>query len=427
MILRCVLVIVTVVATALAAPGPGVSYFKRARDISAVSSQQTNYFVIDQEILQNARPNLSDLRIYDGETQVPYALAVQSGGVQSAEQEAKILNLGMVGDHTEFDLDLTQMVQYNRIRLSLDAKDFLVTANAQGRDVLAGGKPVELGASTLYDFSRESLGSNSILKVPTASIRYLHVRLTKGIKPQQVKEAVVFSLEEKKSYWTDVGSCGTPRVIQPAVMTAGTSSWNPQAKPTTAIDCTVPLNVGVDRIAFTVTAGQVNFRRSVELTEYDTTRGDSLELAAGEISRVQIKRGGTVVNNEHLSVPVGRSTHAHFTVLIANGDDPPLAIERIQPQAVERRIFFAPSASQGLRLYYGDDKLEAPTYDYAKFFKDDTPAVQAQLGPAEANANFAGRPDDRPWSERHKALLWVAMLAAVAGLGFVALRGLKQN
>jgi hypothetical protein len=407
----------------LFATGSGISYFARARDISGISPQQTNYFVLDEEILRSAKPDLSDLRIYDGETPVPYALTAQSSGVQSAEHEAKILNLGVVGGNTEFDLDLSQVVQYNRIRLSLDAKDFLVTASARGKDVLAGGRPVALGDSTLYDFSRESLGANSTLKLPTASFRYLHVRLTKGIRPQQVKGASVFSLEEKKSYWTNVGSCGAPRQIQPAEKVRDTQ----QAKPSTVIDCDVPVNVPVDRIAFTVAEDQINFRRSVEVTEADTAQGGPTELAMGEVSRVQLKRGGTVVNSEQLFLSIARSHAAHFTVTIANGDDLPLALERILPQAVERRVFFAPSPSPRLRLYYGDAKLGAPTYDYAKFFNDDTLAVQAQLGAAEANAAFTGRPDDRPWSERHPVILWVAMLAAVAGLGFLALRGLKQT
>ena len=44
---------------------------------------------------------------------------------------------------------------------------------------------------------------------------------------------------------------------------------------------------------------------------------------------------------------------------------------------------------------------------------------------AEANTDFTGRPD-RSWSERNKLVMWVAMIATVAGLGFLALRGLKQ-
>ena len=149
-------------------------------------------------------------------------------------------------------------------------------------------------------------------------------------------------------------------------------------------------------------------------------------MTSGDISRVEIKRGGTVVNNEQLTVPMRRPRYEHFIVSISNGDDPPLAIEHIQPQAVEQRIFFEPKGKTRLRLYYGDDKLGSPVYDYAKFFKDAAPAAQAQLAVAEANSAFTGRPDDRPWSERHPAVLWLAMILAVAGLGALAVRGMKQ-
>ncbi len=47
------------------------------------------------------------------------------------------------------------------------------------------------------------------------------------------------------------------------------------------------------------------------------------------------------------------------------------------------------------------------------------------LDPEVNNAAYVPRPDDRPWSDQHPALLWVAILAAVIILGAVALRSLK--
>ena len=41
------------------------------------------------------------------------------------------------------------------------------------------------------------------------------------------------------------------------------------------------------------------------------------------------------------------------------------------------------------------------------------------------NSAYTGRPDDRPWSERHPAVLWAAILAAVALLGGIAVRSIK--
>ena len=112
--------------------------------------------------------------------------------------------------------------------------------------------------------------------------------------------------------------------------------------------------------------------------------------------------------------------------VIHNGDDAPLKITRARLQQYERRIYFDCDAGASPALYYGDDKLNAPVYDYAKLFQSDASAAQVQLGAEEANAAIPGRPDDRPWSERHPAVLWAAILAAVAILGGIAMRSLKS-
>jgi hypothetical protein len=53
--------------------------------------------------------------------------------------------------------------------------------------------------------------------------------------------------------------------------------------------------------------------------------------------------------------------------------------------------------------------------------------AEAQLGAGAHNAQYTGRPDDRPWSERHKGILWGAMILAVLALAVVALRGLRAE
>jgi hypothetical protein len=64
-------------------------------------------------------------------------------------------------------------------------------------------------------------------------------------------------------------------------------------------------------------------------------------------------------------------------------------------------------------------------YDYAKLFQEEKNAVGAKLGAETANTAYTGRPDERPWSERHPAVLWIALVAAVLALGALALRSMK--
>jgi len=96
----------------------------------------------------------------------------------------------------------------------------------------------------------------------------------------------------------------------------------------------------------------------------------------------------------------------------------------VRLQQYQRRIYFTSATPP--HLYYGDEKLDSsPIYDYAKLFQKDAKATEAQPGPEKDNNAFTGRPDERPWSEKHPAILWTAIIAAVLILGAMALRSMK--
>jgi hypothetical protein len=138
-------------------------------------------------------------------------------------------------------------------------------------------------------------------------------------------------------------------------------------------------------------------------------------------------RYGNTVTTEDLALNVSADYTGSLTITIDNGDDPPLPFQKVQPQSLERRLYFEPQGKTTLKLYYGDEKLTTPVYDYAKFFREDPNASPAKLAPETPNAAYTGRPDERPWSERHKSVLWTAMLLAVALLGWLAFRGLQAE
>ena len=386
--------------------GPSISYFTNVRDVRISQADRQNYFVVDEEIWTHARPDLADLRIYDGESQVQYALSEQRGGTSSHEAAAKILNLGSVGGHTEFDLDMGKIARVRPHPIAAGCERFRGDSIARGKQrSWAAKSATQLPPATLYDFTREELGSNPVLKLPASSFRYLHVKLSAGISPAQVKGASVYNLQETKAVWTSVGSCGAPS----------------QVARTTVIICDSPVRVPVDRVRFRVDPRQVNFRRAVVLSDASEQR-----YGGGEITRVRMNRGGTTVVAEEMDVPI-RETRvpSRVKITVDNGDNPPLSISGVELLSVERRVYFDPQGKSLLKLYYGDSKLGSPVYDYARFFKADPAAARAELGPGTHNEAYRGRPDDRPWSERHKAVLWLAMLLAVIVLAALAIRGLR--
>jgi hypothetical protein len=400
-------VFLLVISTAVLAAGvyePAISYFHQTRSLTVTAPDKQNYAVLDADVFEHARPDLGDLRILDGQSQVPFVLTRERGGTGTQETEAKILNLGSVGDRTEFDLDTNGFAEFDHVRLQLDAKDFVNNAQIEGRRTLKDASGPKLGTGTLYDFSKENLGSNFTLRFPSASFSYLHVRLAPGIRVDQVKRAYLSSFAETKAVWINAGQC-----------TAGASQSR-----RSLYQCSIFAGMPVERITFHVPRATVNFNRTVVLTD-----AGGNEFQRGSISRVRVNRGGQSVTSEDLDIDVYGQSTKQITATIENGDDPALPIEVVQPLSVERRLYFDPKGKSSLQLYYGDPKLEAPSYDYGKIFQQAADAVVAQLGPAQANPQFTGRPDDRPWSERHGYVLWIAMVLAVIVLGGLALMGLK--
>ncbi|MGA2414281.1 MAG: hypothetical protein ABSF59_07525 [Candidatus Sulfotelmatobacter sp.] len=393
---------------ALAAPDPSrpaLSNFTNMREIKVEQPNQQNFFIVDQELWTHSRPDLGDIRVYDGDGPVQYYLSEQRAEISSEEVDAKILNLGTVSGHTEFDLDAENIPAYDRIRLRLEAKDFVISASAAGSNALGHEPYSQLPASTLYDFTSEQLGSNFALKLPPSSFRYLHIKLSKGILPSQVKGAAISNRREQQASWTTAGSCSPL-----------------QQKPRdTVIACDVPAKVPLNRILFQIAPGQINFRRKVVV---QNAKGE--EEAQGEISRVKINRAGALVTAEDLAIPVSGSGGA-IVLNIDNEDNPPLEITAVQPLSLERRIYFDPQGKSSLKLYYGDQKLSPPVYDYARFFHLDPSPAAAQLEAVAHNPLYMARPDDRPWSERHTGILWGAMILAVLALTALAIRGLRSE
>jgi hypothetical protein len=151
-----------------------------------------------------------------------------------------------------------------------------------------------------------------------------------------------------------------------------------------------------------------------------------MQESSGEISRVRVNRAGTVVNTEEMAISAGGHP-GQIIISVDNGDNPPLAIVGVQPLSLERRVYFEPQGKTSFKLYYGDEKLSAPVYDYARFFHLEGAVAEAQLGAGAHNPQYAGRPDARPWSERHMGILWAAMILAVIALTGLAVRGMRSE
>jgi hypothetical protein len=391
-------------ALVLLGASSSIAFFKYQRPVETSGSGQ-NYVTIDDSVWSHSRADLGDLRLYSGQTEVPYALLTEHGSQQHEHQEVSVLQQSVVGGKTQFLIDMSSVAEYDHVDLRLGAKDFVAHFRVEGQDDLHGTQWASLGDSILYDLSREHLGNNFMLRLPRSTYKYLRVTVDGPVKPADILGAISELHEERKPVWRNVNNT-------PAIQQAGKD---------TVLTFTVPANVPVEKIVFGMDAAQPNFRRSVEIRDDK----DNI-LSTGEINRIHMVRAGQRIDSEDDEVDFSEIGQKWLKVVIHNGDDAPLKVNSASLQQIERRVYFEAPSQARLTLYYGDEKLERPEYDYAKLFLNSTDAHAAQLGPETNNAAYTGRPDDRPWSERHPAILWIAIIAAVLVLGVLALRSMRS-
>jgi hypothetical protein len=354
---------------------------------------------------QHARPDLSDLRLYSAEKEVPYSLQIESGSSETEQKEFRVLQPATVAGKTQFLLDVSGVAEYDRVELELATKNYVAHARVQGQDDPHGGSWAALGTTTLYDLSDEKLGHNSTLQIPLSTYKYLRVTIDGSVKPYDVHSGTAGITRASKAVWRTIS--GSPHQAQLAKDTVVTFS--------------VPENVPIERIIFEIDPAQGNFQREIGF------QGDQDQyLGSGEISRVHIQRSGQKIDVEKTALEVGAAGQRTLKAIIHNGDDQPLKITGANLQQYERRIYFDSLPGEEYTLYYSDKKLGGPVHDYAKLFQKDAGASQAALGDEEMNAAYTGRPDDRPWSERHPAVLWAAIVTAVLILGAIALKSMRN-
>ncbi len=389
---------------ALVFAGTSLSFFKYERALRAVNSAGQHYLVADDTLWEHARTDLSDVRLYAGEREISYAMDVERGGTEAEPRSIQVLEQGALRGETQFLLDMSGIAEYDRVALRLAAKNFVAHARVSGQDDPHAGRWVLLGTTTLYDLSDEKLGHNSTLQIPLSAYKFLQVTMDSAVKPTDVLGATAGIRRPQEALWRTVGGSG--RLAQRGKETV--------------VTFTVPNNTPIERIVFEIGTGQPNFRRDLEI---EGGQGES--SGSGEISRIHMQRGGQTIDVEQTSADIRRKGQGTLKAVIHNGDDPPLAIKSARLEQWQRRMYFDAAPGVALTLYYGDAQLRAPVYDYAKLFQKDAGARAIELGAESPNAAYTGRPDERPWSERHPAVLWAAIIASVLILGGVALQSIR--
>jgi hypothetical protein len=397
----------------LAATQSDSRYFRYERQIAGIAKQGQACAVVDVKTFAHAAPELADLRIYRGGSQeTPYVLRIAEP-VSVKQADIQPLNLGSRGGRVVFDAAMPQG-SYSTIDLDLQGKNFIASVIVSGSQAQDEANATRLGVFNVFDLTDQKLGRSTVLHLPVSDFRYLHFQINGPVKSEDVTGLSVES-----------------EPVEPAkYLAVASSSQMVQQGHSSVVTFTVPANVPVERVAFVPADSPANFSRNVSIEVSTDTKDKTAASSnfAGEIRRIHGTRTGLRIDDEQLAVKVDAAagSESKWTVKIDNGDDVPVSMTAVHLEMQARTLCFDAAPGVGYILFYGDPGLTAPRYDYANFFQMEKDATQAMLDPEQSNPQYEPRPDDRPFTERHPMLLWIALVVVVVVLGGVAARSAKQ-
>lgn len=302
---------------------------------------------------------------------------------------------------------------YSDIQLDVTGQDFIATVTVSGRQQQTDTSPTSLGSYTIFDLTQQKLGRSTVLHIPASDFRYLHFEITGPLAPESITGLSVVKLPSIQTKYESVAESSS-------VMQKGHSSL---------VEFTVPPRVPVDRVAFAFGKEPASFSRDITLTVTPSAPGQPV-TRFGNLLRVHRVENGLRIDEERLTIdaPVTvLNKAAKWTVTIDNGDDPPLPVQSVRLQMMQRSLCFDGAGTGQYTLFYGDPALTAARYDYATLFTPQKDAAQAAAGPEQPNPEYQARPDQRPLTERYPALLWGALVVVIAVLAGIAFRSAKRT
>lgn len=381
--------------------------WKFCKTIQGQTTPKLSRVALDSEALLNSAPDYTDLRMIDSHgKETPFKLIELTGESEVESSEPTATNISIVpGKYSSMTLNLGKRMRSNRLLIDTPEQNFTCRVEIAGTN---GSGPWEVlrNDAYIFDFSHGSKARSPEVTYPESDYDTLRVRIfADGGRIIKAKGATVV--------WK------RPTTRQSTVLYDGKGSISQNSKDkTTEISLKLKghnLPTGTVRV-FSPT---INYQRRIEVQgSSDGKTWDS--IGDGYILKYKSEKFSGDISN----IGFGSGTYDRIKVVIHNGDDEPIAIDRIRLETPERQLAFAPKPDASYKLFYGNTNATSPNYDIQSLFgylADSTSkTAQLTLGKQERNSDYVEIIVTKPWLEANPWVIWVAMVAAMAILiGFV--------
>jgi len=359
-------------------------------------------------VLDKSAAELSDLRLFDSANrEIPYAIRVRKELDETEEMETSLFNFVSAGSGSEVMVDLGEDPdEHNELEIETSGANFRRQVTIEGSDNRSDWKLLN-DKGVLLNFSSENSSIDSKrVSYPTSRYRYLRVRvqrdeLTDKEAPRITEVKAIMATREK-------GQLSTWDVPVPSYQLlrnqgAHASAWT--------------LDLGglapCDRLALEI--DDESFSRPFQVESVDDPQNPSL-IASGTLTR---RRGD---EPKPLVIVFDREERVRKLRLQITGySNPTLSISSIAASAPARQLVYEvrEPASQPLRLYFGNQSVPAPHYDFEAELQSRLTAEPAHSTIGYVLGNPEYKPEPLPLTERVPWLIYIVLAASSIALLFI--------
>lgn len=368
-------------------------------------------FTVPLEVMDRAREDLADLRLYDTKgNEIPYALRIRREIDDRQEVSGTIFNQAIVGaTASEAAVDLGENPgEHNEVQIETAGTNFRRRVSVEGSDSGQDWKVLQTGAFIFGFESQNKAVDSDRVNYPTSRYRYLRVRvfadeLTDKTAPVITNVNVVKVVRAK-------GELATWKLNLPDYQLLRN-----QGVPSSAWNLDLGGRAPCDRLILDVDAA--SFSRPFEVEAGDDPQTMRL-VAAGELTRrVGEERAPIVIHfNEEEHV-------RRLRLVISDYSNQTLAITGISAAASARDLVFELKEAPGgpLRLFFGNLNATAPHYDFEKELPATLTTTPTRIAVGQAVGNPAYEPEPLPLTERIPWLIYIVLGISSLALALILL------
>ena len=365
--------------------------------------------VVPLPVMDKARTDLADLRLFDSNNrEVPYAIRIRREVDEKREIPARLFNSGFAGPATsEVSVDLGEDPgEHNEIQIETNGTNFRRQVVVEGSDSGREWRTLSNDGVIFSFASQNNVAESDKVSYPASRYRYLRVKVTRD--PITDRETPQVSVVKVMMAVREKGLLSTWNVPVPSYQL----QRNQGAHATVWI-LDLSGRVPCDRLSLEIE--EDSFSRPFQVEAIDDQQSVEL-LASGDLTRHSgdEKNPLVIYFNEEKVV-------RKLRLQITDYSNPTLNITSINASAPARQLVFelkAPAA-QPLRLFFGNESVPAPHYDFekevaARLTKE---PVRSSLGYVSANREY--KPEPKPLTERVPWLIYVVLAISSIALAIV--------